>query len=182
MMRLFKPSLIVGSLIVCAMAQAEIYKSTDIHGNVTYTDRPGKSAKPVDVRSTNSIPAVKTPKLDNNEAESPLAVDDTVTYRYVRIVEPADDSGIEHGPGNFTVRASSKPGLAEDHALQLYLDGAAYGKANTSGSFALTNIDRGTHELKVTVVDAAGKPLKSSKPINVHVFRPSVLQPGLSGR
>lgn len=181
-MQLLKSGLIVITLVTCAVAHADIYKSTDIHGNVTYTDKPDKSSKPVDVRSTNSIPAVKAPKLDKNEAESSLAADDTVNYRSVSIVEPADDSGIEHGPGNFTVRASSKPKLAEDHALQLYLDGAAYGKANTSGSFALTNIDRGTHELRVSVVDSAGKALKNSKPIKVHVFRPSVLQPGLSGR
>lgn len=181
-MRLLKPGLIVSSVIACTLAQAEIYKSTDVHGNVTYTDKPDKHAKPMDVQNTNAFPAVKLPKADKSETESPLAADDTVNYRYVRIVEPADDSGIEHGPGNFTVRASSKPKLAEDHALQLYLDGTTYGKANTNGSFALTNIDRGTHELKVSVVDSAGKTLKNSKPIKVHVFRPSVLQPGLSGR
>ncbi len=181
-MQLLKLGLIFSAVIVCASAQAEIYKSTDIYGNVTYTDKPAKSAKPVDVRSTNSIPTVKAPKVDKSEAESSLAAENTINYRSVRIVEPADDSGIEHGPGNFTVRASSKPKLAEDHALQLYLDGAAYGKANTSGSFALTNIDRGTHELKASVVDSAGKALKNSKLIKVHVFRPSVLQPGLRGR
>lgn len=183
MMQLFKPGLIASTLIVCATAQAEIYKSTDIHGNVMYTDRPAKSAKPVDVRNTNSIPAVTVPRVDKSEAESALAnAEGAVKYRAVRIVEPANDSGIEHGPGNFTVRASSTPKLAENHALQLYLDGAAYGKANSSGSFALQNIDRGTHTLTVNVVDSTGRALKRSRPITVHVFRPSVLQPGLSGR
>lgn len=183
MMQLFKPSLIVSTLIICAMAQAEIYKSTDSYGNITYTDRPEKNAKPVGVRSTNSIPAVEVQKIDQSDADPALAnAKGAVKYRFVRIIDPADDSGIEHGPGNFTVRASSKPKLAEDHALQLYLDGEAYGKANSSGSFALRNIDRGTHTLTVSVVDAAGKALKRSKPITVHVFRPSVLQPGLSGR
>lgn len=179
-MQLFKSVIVI---VVCAnslLAQAEIYKTTDADGNVTYTDQPVKSAKPVDVRSVNSIPAVKTPKPDKNAADSPTKAEKAekvVNYRSVRIVEPADDTGIGHGPGDFTVRAASTPELAKDHALQLYLDGKAYGDANTSGNFMLTNINRGTHKLKVSVVNAAGKALKSSKPIEVHVFRPSVLQP-----
>ncbi len=178
-MQLLKPALItmVITLAGSPLAQAEVYKSTDANGNVTYTDQPGKSTKPVDVRSTNSIPAVKTPEPDKNHTDSSSSAEETVTYRSVRIVEPADDSSVPHGPGDFTVRVNSKPKLAKDHLLQLYLDGKAYGDANTTGSFALTNIDRGTHKLKVSVVNAAGKRLKSSKAIKVHVFRPSVLQP-----
>lgn len=167
-------------VIACAssfVAQAEIYRSTDANGNVTYTDQPAKGAKPVDMRSINSIPAVETQKLDKDTIDSPLAAEKTVTYRSVRIVEPSDDSTIAHGPGDFTVSATSKPKLAKNHALQLYLDGKAYGDAITSGNFTLTNINRGTHKLKVSVVSAAGKRLKNSKSIKVHVFRPSVLQP-----
>ena len=48
-MQLFNAGLIISTLIVCAMAQAEIYKSTDSYGNITYTDRPEKNAKPVDM-------------------------------------------------------------------------------------------------------------------------------------
>lgn len=181
-MRLFRLAYIFSALFACTEVHAEIYKSTDSHGNVTYTDRPAKDAKPVDVRSTNSIPAVQTPEPAQDQQQASSKTDETVRYRYVRIIDPADDSGIEHGPGNFTVLANTRPGLAENHALQLYLDGAAYGKANTSGSFTLTNINRGTHELMVSVVDANGKPLKNSETIKVHVFRPSVLQPGLNRR
>ncbi len=176
-MQLLKPAVVFIALASSLLAQAEVYKSTDANGNVTYTDQPDKNTRPVDVRDTNSIPAVKISEPDKDAAGSPSTETETVTYRSVRVVEPADDSGIPHGPGNFTVSASSKPELAKNHALQLYMDGKAYGEANTTGSFALTNVDRGTHKLNVSVVDAAGKKIKSSKTIKVHVFRPSVLQP-----
>lgn len=176
-MQLLKPAVVFIALASSLLAQAEVYKSTDANGNVTYTDQPDKNTRPVDVRDTNSIPAVKISEPDKDAAESPSTDTETVTYRSVRVVEPANDSSIPHGPGNFTVSASSKPELAKNHALQLYMDGKAYGESNTTGSFALTNVDRGTHKLKVSVVDAAGKKIKSSKTIKVHVFRPSVLQP-----
>ncbi len=176
-MQLIKPVIIFATVVACTMLQAQVYKSTDADGNVTYSDQPDKSAKPVDLGSTNSIPAVKTPKPDTNQADASAKAEATVTYRSVRIVEPANDSSIPHGPGDFTVRVSSKPELAKNYALQLYMDGKAYGDTNTSGSFALTNIDRGTHKLKVNIINAAGKSVKSSKTIKVHVFRPSILQP-----
>lgn len=178
-MQLLKPVTIafVVTLAANIIAQAEVYKSTDANGNVTYTDQPDKSTKPVDVRSPNSIPAVKTPEREKSQVDSSSTAEEKVTYRSLRIIEPANDSSVPHGPGDFIVRANSKPKLAKNHALQLFMDGEAYGEANSSGSFALTNIDRGTHKLKVSVVNAAGKPLKNSKSIKVHVFRPSILQP-----
>ncbi len=180
-MHLLKLGFIAIALAGSAAAHAEIYKSTDADGNVTYSDQPDKSAEPVDVRDINAIPAVKTPEPDKKAVDSPSTVQKTVTYRSVRIVEPADDAGIGHGPGDFTVRANSKPKLAKGHVLQLYMDGKAYGDANTTGSFALTNINRGTHKLKVSVINADGKTLKSSKAIKVNVFRPSVLLPHYNG-
>mgnify|MGYP000138522185 FL=1 len=162
------------SLLLSNAALAEIYKSVDKDGNVTYTDQAADNSTEVKVKISNSVPAVAAP------TPAPTVDDEETAVRYktLKIVSPADDSGIEHGPGNFTVKTSIKPALADGHAMQLFIDGAAHGKPSGRTSFKLTNVYRGTHILQVKVLSADGEVIKSSKPSSVHVFRPSVLLPG----
>lgn len=163
------------SLLSASLTQAEIYKTVDEHGNVTYSDKADGSQSAVELKPANSVPALVTPapRTDaNQEAEGPIK------YKKLKIVSPADDSAIEHGPGDFTVTSSIKPALVKGHKMQLFIDGQPHGSPSERTSWALKNVYRGTHTLRVKVFNAEGKVVKKSKTSSVHVFRPSVLLPG----
>ncbi len=170
-------TLVATSLLLSLPGQAEIYKTVDEHGNVTFTDSaPDRKSEPVELPPANTMPAVKRPEQSPQDA--PDADEEAIKYSHLSIVSPADESAIEHGPGDFTVTISVKPELAKGHALQLLMDGKPYGRATRAKAVQLTNVFRGTHQLQVKIIDEAGKTLKKSKSSSVHVFRPSVLLPG----
>jgi hypothetical protein len=61
---------------------------------------------------------------------------------------------------------------------RLLLDNLAAGSAGTVGenvTFALTNIDRGTHTLKVEVLDGSGSVVFRSNQSTFHLLRYSTL-------
>lgn len=169
----------LAAILISAPLSAEIYKSVDKDGNVTYTDRKLENGEEVNIKRLNRTKAVATPAKSqddqSNEAEK------TQRYSRLKISSPKHDSAIEHGPGDFTVTVQIRPKLANGHKIQLYLDGQAHGEAVAGTSFELSNIFRGTHTLQVKIVDKQGKTLKKSSITDVHVFRPSVLSPGYRG-
>jgi len=173
------PAIVVAAalLTLAAGSNAEIYKTVDKNGNVTFSDKAPEGGEAIDVKPANTLPAITRPQQPADRAED----DDSISYSALNIVSPANDSSVDHGPGNFTVSVSVQPELDEDHRLRLYIDGAAHGRDSSKTSFSLTNVHRGTHTLQVRIIDAEGYSLMTSPTVSVHVFRPSVLQPGFRG-
>ncbi|MEH6593908.1 MAG: DUF4124 domain-containing protein [Halioglobus sp.] len=153
---------------------AEIYKTIDENGNVTYTDQPptsGESTEKITLTPTNSSappPEIYRPVQPSKEAET-----DAISYE-IAVVAPANETTIPMGGGNFSVSASISPPLATGQTLQLLLDGEARGDPQSAPSWALTNVFRGAHDLTVSVLDTDGQSLATSDPIRVYVMRPSI--------
>lgn len=165
----------ISLLLLASAASAEIFKTVDANGNVSYSDKAPEGGEAIELKPANSLPAVvKPPSIAGDQQ----AEEEDVSYSSLRIASPADDSSIGHGPGDFQVSVDVQPGLAEGHRLRLSVDGAAYGRDSSETSFMLSGIDRGTHKLQVRIIDAEGYTVKKSGTISVHVFRPSVLAPG----
>ena len=61
----------------------------------------------------------------------------------------------------------------EDHII-FSLDGKQVGKAQTSLSYDLVGVERGSHIVVASVIDKAGKVLKRSKSILFHIQRRSI--------
>ena len=95
----------------------------------------------------------------------------------VAITSPDNETTIAMGPGNFSVSAAVEPALGEGGLLQLFIDGAPSGEPQAGGSWALTNVFRGAHDLSVAVVDSKGARLAESAAVRVYVLRPSVNSP-----
>lgn len=169
--------LLLSLLLIPLVSSAQIYRSTDEHGNVTFSDTPpaGTSGEQVELRQTNTTPpppgsqapAQTQSQLVQKELES-------ITYR-VSITAPANDTTVPMGPGNFSVSVSVQPALGQDVQLQLLVDGDPWGDPQQGTSWSLTNVFRGAHDLTVAVVGAAGKQLAVSGPIRVYVLRPSII-------
>jgi hypothetical protein len=160
-------------LLLPLASSAQIYKTTDKQGNVTYSDTPpnGTASEEVQLQQVNTTPPPPDrPKpLSRPAPEEPAATDYQLT-----ITAPPNETTIPMGPGNFSVSATVSPSLAQGRLLQLYLDGSPWGDPQASTSWSLTNVLRGAHDLTVGVIDTEDTQLASSEPVRVYVLRPSI--------
>lgn len=165
-------------LLLCwpLLSQAQIYKSTDADGNVVFTDKPPVGAsknEQVQLKRLNTTPA-PDPTVQPPRAEA-VSVEPAAQPR-VAITSPENDAVIPMGPGNFSVQVETAPPLAEGQTLELLLDGTPVAPPQTSGSWALSNVLRGGHDLTVRRLDGGGEPLVTSEPVRVYVMRPFNIQ------
>jgi len=151
-------------------AAAQVYREVDEEGNVTFTDRPQGESEAVEIGPTNTAP----PPPANVFPDAPEEPANAAGGSYeVAITNPAHETIIPRGPGNFSVSASVSPGLQTGHKLQLLMDGSPRQEPQTGSTWNLTNVFRGEHNLTVAVIDSKGKQLSESEAVTVFVFRPS---------
>lgn len=160
-------------LIPLAAATQQIFKTTDEHGNVVFTDQPPADAKGVEevelAPMNRAPPPPDIPRATTDSQPELEAVEYGVT-----ITDPANETTIPMGPGNFSVSAAVEPGLEPGATLLLRIDGEPWGVPGTATSWQLTNIFRGAHDLTVALLGPGGEPLAISEPVRVYVLRPSV--------
>ena len=161
-------------LLLPQLGTAQIYRSTDSDGNVSYSDTPPVSgpSEQVKLRETNSTPAPEIVEPTPTYTDSTAEADEGADYS-VSIATPANETTIPMGPGNFSITASVEPALSQGDLLQLHMDGSPSGNPQSSNSWTLTNVFRGAHDLKVVVVSDKDDPLAESEPVRVYVLRPS---------
>lgn len=167
--------LLAALLLAAALpAFAGIYTYIDAQGNRVFTDRPGgRTAEPVDTRPANSMSAQPVAPL---VAPPEAAPEPAFTYRLLDIVQPASDATIRNNAGDLSVSVTSEPALRPDHLYRLLLDGSAIAPDGSEPVFALHNVDRGSHQLIVEVVDGQGQTLQRSSPRTFHLLRTSLAQ------
>ncbi|MBA1276401.1 DUF4124 domain-containing protein [Stutzerimonas stutzeri] len=153
---------------------AGIYTYIDEQGNRVFTDRPGgRAAESVDSISINSMPAQPAaPPATPDKAPR----ENKFTYRLLEIVQPEHDTTLRNNAGELSVSVTSDPALQPGHLYRLLLDGSLIAPATSEPTFALRNIDRGSHQLIVEVVDDNGQTLQSSPPRTFHLLRTSLAQ------
>lgn len=89
-----------------------------------------------------------------------------------RIVSPAVDEMVHSNVGSVRVVVEDVPrGLR----LQPVLDGAVTGEPVADPVFHLSGVERGTHELVITLVDARGRQVGRTPPVTFHVWHASRL-------
>ena len=166
-------SLVLICLVLAGQLQAQVYRSVDKDGNVTFSDQPSKDAVQVQVKeleTVKSLADVPAPDQPRTPAQP-----QPQGYTDIKISSPENDLAIRDNAGDLNVTVSLTPALKSGDKLVLYLDG----KEQSSGQspvFNLKNIDRGTHELRVAVLDADGHQLIDSKSVSFHMLRYSVIE------
>ena len=171
MLRLIVLALLLGPLAV----QAQVYKTTDEHGNVVFTDTPpanSESSERIEIRQPNTAPPPEARPEPTEEVSDSEPVEAAPTT--VAIVSPANETSIPMGPGNFDVEAEVSPELRDGEYLQLTVGGIPWGEPQRATRWELTNIFRGAQDLTVSVVDEDGETLVTSSPVRVFVHRPSI--------
>lgn len=161
-------------LLICCLAVlfnsnsiAQVYKSTDDKGNVTFSDTPAASADKIQLPAPNTIKAIEVPPKEEAAIEETAPANDYV----VTISSPANDSVIANGLVGFSVTTRVSPTLNKDHQLQLKIDGKVHGLSR--GTFEVSSINRGPHSLQVNLINKKGATLTQSPLVNVFAYRPS---------
>jgi len=155
---------------------AAVYKWVDEQGNVIYSDQPRPGAEQLKVPP---VPTYSAPPLPPRSSGAGAPKAEAPAYTHVSIVQPSHDSTVRNNAGVVVISALLEPPLRTDlgHKIVLSMDGTPIGEPGPSTAIQLSNVDRGTHTLQVSVVDDAGKVLVTSDPSTFHMRRVSILHP-----
>ena len=162
------------SLSLCfslsSLATAEIYKTIDKNGSITYTDVPptNTAAKPVELKTINSLPS--PPAMPNVSPSNSGANQATPGYK-IQVTAPENGTTIMADERSVTVSVSLNQNLQDGDILAYKIDGDTL---TTTQELTYTIIEppRGEHSLTVDVVSRDGKSLAQSDAITLLVMRP----------
>lgn len=142
--------LLLSLLLAATPAFAGVYTYVDAEGNRVFTDRPPDNRPVEQIHLAPSNRMSGTPAAPPTRVLSPPAEDQR--YEVLRILSPAPDATIRDNAGGLIVTASSEPSLRPGHRYRMVLDGSA-SASQSSPVFALSNVDRGTHQVAIEIID-----------------------------
>jgi hypothetical protein len=97
-------------------------------------------------------------------------------YRIISITSPAQDEAVRENTGNLTVSFELAPSLRPGDSLVLLFDGAIATEVQAVVPIDMKNIDRGTHQLELQVIERASNiKLQSSGVVSFTMLRHSIL-------
>lgn len=159
-------------ILALSTAHAQVYRSTDEAGNPVYSDTPGApDAQELKLPPVNIIPS--GPAGLNFEVKQPDF--NLEKYQSLEIVAPQNDATVFIRTTNLPIQLKLLPPvkLALGHRLVVLWDEEVLFENQTS--YLLDDADRGTHTLVARVANEKGKILIQSKPVNVHIRKPTAL-------
>jgi hypothetical protein len=77
------------------------------------------------------------------------------------VSKPADGSSIRSNTGNVSISVNSEPSLRSGHRILITMNGKELSKG-TGKSVSLTNVDRGTHTVTVSIIDSSSNTIIST--------------------
>ena len=157
-------------LLLALPIHAEIYRWQDESGRIIYSDQFHPDAELINVPK----PASYKPPVINNVPDAPRA--DLVQGYELSISSPQEDEALWANDGNVPVSVDLEPALnsEKEEKLVIILDGMPVGEPQSSTSFTVPIIERGSHTIAVSLVDKAGMTLATSAPVTFQYHRPSV--------
>lgn len=185
-MKRFSSLLVVVSMILlvsqaCAADDSaasggkKVYKQVNPDGSVTYTDKPSPGAKTVEVPKT---PTYKPPSVPQFSPYQEPAKPVAFSYDSVKITAPANEETIRDNAEAISVVVSVEPALRPGDQIVFLVDGTVKTRTTLS-TYAITEMERGSHTITAQVVDAAGTVMGSDS-VTVFFHKPSLLSPGRS--
>jgi hypothetical protein len=151
-------------LLISTLSYAQtIYQSTDKNGHPVFTDQPQSTAKPIELKSINTTPAVAPTTATEPEAAAFKG------YSKVAVSVP---SSIPNGLAPTTVGIVVDPQLRPGHSWQLLLDGGEIARGKETSS-TINQMERGPHQFLLQIIDDQGYIIGSSAPTDVFVYWPS---------
>ena len=167
--------LLVTLLISSTIASAEVFKTINPDGSVTYSDVQTEGAKEITPPGLTPVPGFKIPekakqtKDENNNKPLP--------YQLFRITSPISNQTLRDNNGNINISLEIKPELQTKlkHTVSISLNGRVVAKNLTAASHKLKDVYRGRHSISAKLIDANGAVLKSSNLVFINMRRFSAL-------
>ena len=154
-------------------AKDQVYKWVDKDGVIHYSSQPPTdNAKPAKLPPLQTYKGGTNPNLGKFDKSATKGAAPGVGSS-IDIVTPAHDETFRGGERIVPVAVVVTPQLAEGQKLIYLLDGTPASAPTTNTSYALTEVDRGTHSVSVTLVDAvSGETLATSPSVTFHMKPP----------
>lgn len=143
-------------ILFAHQATAQVYRSVGINGSVIF------SSTPVMNGVTELLPARPTNRIDSLQPSiDPIAPTSLLPERNhphnhhtaLTLIGLPLNQALRANSGTFTVHLATEPPLHPEHRLQWLLDGQPYGPPGTQLHLDLINLDRGEHQLSVTILE-----------------------------
>jgi len=172
---------IATGMLFAQPASAAIFRSVDANGTVTFSDQPpaserGVVAERIEINAPNTF-VDNSPRLPYEPTAG--EGEENEGYADLKITSPGNDELIRDNAGNVVVRTRLTPDLKAGHTLRLELNGTLAGARAESGALHLTNLPRGTHQLRLVIENDKGRRLFESDQTVFHLQRFSaLLNPG----
>lgn len=164
-------TLIFFTFSISSFAETKVYHWIDKDGNSHFSDTPTAETEEVNLNLQNILPHQEVKK---REASLASELQDSLVKYEATITSPEDDSSMRSNDGTINVHVSTTPAKENNHKLQLFLDGVALGDPQVSPTMRALNIDRGTHQVQVHLLDENANLLAKTQIVTVHLQRVNV--------
>ncbi|WP_372881773.1 DUF4124 domain-containing protein [Psychromonas sp.] len=162
-------------------AESKIYHWIDADGKIHYADTatPGTeeihldNGNVVNINSNAPDTATEAAALEETASVAEALQESLVKYR-ATITSPADDSPLRSNDGTINIQVQTVPEKKATHKLQLVLDGRPLGSPQISSTIRASNIERGTHQIQVQLLDEQGNIVALTQVVTIHLQRASV--------
>ena len=155
-------------IILSFQSHAAVYRWVDKQGNVHFSDK-ADHPKAVEIKvniNTDQL-QVSFPKQRKSMAPEQAAV----ILPQATITSPIDQQTIRNNQGDFNIITQITPKLLPSQRVQLIMDGEPLGMTQTHSTFELKNINRGTHQFSVNIINSQSQVIDSSDTITVFLHR-----------
>jgi hypothetical protein len=173
--------------LAASAAFANVYTWTDANGNRVFSDQPGPGSEPVKLGPVNTVEIAPAPQLSTPSGQGATQqLQQGPRYERLVITNHQNDEAVRANDGRVTLVVETEPPLSRGHLLRAEIGGqpasvAVPGNGERVHQLLLNNIDRGSHSVTATVVDARGEVVQRSAPLELHIQRTSLNQPSRAG-
>jgi hypothetical protein len=157
------------------IAETRVYKWIDSDGKTHFSDkaRPGTPMVTVTTNNLFSNDDVFPEQDEEQTNQTEKSKKPPIIYN-ASITSPKNDASVRSNNGLVVVQVSTTPKLEANHKLQLYVDSEKKEEPQSSTTIRVQNMDRGTHQLQVQILDEKGKTTAETEAISFHLLRATV--------
>lgn len=150
-------------LLMAALTHAEIYKTTDASGQVSYSDQPSAGAVRVQVAPLPTVPPVATTtSVGTASNNAPVSASNVATVQrpsyQLSFQSPGPETYIRRGE-TLNVAVTLSPALAGGDQIVMLMNGQPVGTGGPQASINTETLDRGSYTITAQVVDTQGQVL-----------------------
>jgi len=151
-------------------ATTKIYHWVDKNGKSHYSDTAAIGTAEIQVVTQNIITSDNLQPVITPKNAAAVTAEAAIIYQ-AEIISPENDRPLRSNDGSINIQVKTTPEKTPTQKLQLFLDGNALGSPQISSTIRAENIDRGTHQVQVQLLDESGKVLARTQLVTIHLQR-----------